>query len=482
MGSILQQQVAQRSGERVSIGDREWRKAPGSSSRPTVAGILRTKMGRRQSLRKGLPPQCAIQSQEKNHEKRPQRRKHKSNTSSTKCSASLPSAQGASVSHPVAPEEDSMKIKVSSAAEHCVHRKHQHSGMRANGHRTFPLCHSLPHSSPDQQGELSPKQEGRELSSPPQQDSDTDLSDSERLPLSSCPVASQLELRPEVIEDEEPSSHNLRDRGRNHGEFDFPDFLPPPFNSWSLSQLAVFYNTEGVGAPRPRPVGTLERYLERLLQLEWYQIQTVLADHGTQEASGLISSCQRSTAAAPLRLSSPKCILQCQRAFPLTFLPSLASHSALLSGCACALCRICSSTCNRSIHSHSHQSRLSPMLDCNRGARPFPKRSYSESRVHSTDRTHRTQTSVSPTRTNSYLRRMQASGNIRNPIQGASGRSHSSVRGCSNWAERGNGSDCTVGVLRKSREKVEERGNRMDQKRAGAVPHAGKEELIGAGQ
>ncbi|XP_036008028.1 uncharacterized protein LOC105933724 isoform X2 [Fundulus heteroclitus] len=373
---------------------------------------------------------------------RPQRRKHKSNTSSTKCSASLPSAQGASVSHPVAPEEDSMKIKVSSAAEHCVHRKHQHR------HRTAPLCHSLPHSSPDQQGELSAKQEGGELSSPPQQDSDTDLSDSERLPLSSCPVASHLELRPEVIEDEEPGSHSLRDRGRNHAQFDFSDFLPPPFNSWSLSQLAVFYNTEGVGAPRPRPVGALERYLERLLQLEWYQIQTVLVDHGTQEASGLISSCQRSTAAAPSRLSSPKCILQCQRAFPLTFLPSLACHSALLSACACALCRICSSTCNRSIHSHSHQSRLSPMLHCNRGARPFPRRSYSESRVHSTDRTLRNQTSVSPTRTNSYLRRMQASGNIRHPIQGASGRSHSSARGC-NWAERGNGSDRTVGVLRK---------------------------------
>ncbi|KAM4741489.1 uncharacterized protein FYW61_002942 isoform 2-T2 [Anableps anableps] len=428
MGSILQERVAQRRVERLSTSDRESKKKTSrSNSRPTVAG---TKMGRRQSKRKFPQPQCPIQSQENNHEKKPQRRKHKSNTSSTKCStAQQHSAQGTSRFPPAAPEEDRMKIMVSSAAEH---RKHKHTSAL--------LCHSLPHSSPDQQGELSPMQEKGGLSAHPQQDSDTDLSESERLPLSPCPITPQLELRPEVIEDEDPTSHRQRVRGREYEGVDFPDFLPPPFNSWSLSQLAVFYNTEGRGALRPRPVGPLERYLERLLQLEWHQIQTVQAEHRTQELSGGTSSCQRSPAAAPSRLGSPKCILQCQRAFPLPFLSSLA-------GCASALCRICSSTCStccRSIYSHSHQSRLSPMLDRSRGPPPLPKRSCSESRVHSSDRRLRAQTFGSPTRTNSYLRRMQASGNIRNPIQGAPGRSHSSVRGCGDQAGRGDRSDWTA--------------------------------------
>ncbi|KAI4797287.1 hypothetical protein KUCAC02_025203, partial [Chaenocephalus aceratus] len=107
--------------------------------------------------------------------------------------------------------------------------------------------------------------------------------------------------------------------------FDFPDFLPPPFNSWSLSHLAVFYNTEGRGAPRPRAVGPLERYLERLLQLEWRQIQSVEEDGGN--SGDFSSSCHKSAASSSSRLSSPKCILQCQRSFPLTFLSSLANHS-----------------------------------------------------------------------------------------------------------------------------------------------------------
>uniref|UniRef100_A0A3B3WLS3 Protein FAM217B n=1 Tax=Poecilia mexicana TaxID=48701 RepID=A0A3B3WLS3_9TELE len=167
-------------------------------------------------------------------------------------------------------------IKVSSSTEK---RKHTHTGLRASKHTAALLDHALPHPSPDQQEELSP-----------QEDSDTDLSESERLPVSSRPLAPRLELRPEVVEYGDTPSHCRTVRGR-----DFPDFLPPPFNSWNLSQLAVFYNTEGRGAFRPRPVGPLERYLERLLQLEWHQIQTVQAEHVTQDVPGGTSSCQRSS-------------------------------------------------------------------------------------------------------------------------------------------------------------------------------------------
>ncbi|KAI3369650.1 hypothetical protein L3Q82_025360, partial [Scortum barcoo] len=259
------------------------------------------------------------------------------------------------------------------------------------------------------------------LSGHEEDDSDTDMSESERLyVLPSGWVPPKLKLRPEVIEAEDYSFHSHRLRGHGHYGCHFPDFLPPPFNSWSLGQLAVFYNMQGQVGPQPRPVGSLERYLERLLQLEWHQIQTVQEESGKSVVSNVISSSHRSSAAAPLRLSSPKCILHCQRAFPFTFFSSLASHSALQSHCACTLCRVrfsaCNTSCCLSTRNPTHQSRA--VLE-HRGPVSLPNRSYSESRVHSSDRRSASQVKrfSSPARTNSYLRRMQASGNIRNPVQ-----------------------------------------------------------------
>ncbi|XP_028432483.1 uncharacterized protein LOC114554701 [Perca flavescens] len=394
-------------------------------------------MGRRQSQRKSVRPQYTLPSPENNNDKRPQqRRKQKPNTPSTKRLTSQHSAQGTSESkaHPLSPAEDKMEPKVQPDTQPCSHREHKPTGFRVSRHTAAFSCHRLSDSSPTLQESLSPKAEVGGLAGHGEGDSDTDLSESERLPVSpSGGVPPQLQLRPEVIEAEHCPSRSHRPRGHNHGAFDFPDFLPPPFNSWSLSQLAVFYNMEGRGGPRPRPMGPLERYLDRLLQLEWHQIQTVQGEGRKSMGSDVLSSCHRSHAAASSRLSSPKCILQCQRAFSLTFLSCLASHSALLSGCACTLCRIrystCSTLCCRSSH-HTHHSRLSPMLE-RRGPTLLPKRSYSENRVKSSDRSSapRSQVFSSPVRTNSHLRRMQASGNIRNPVKVANTKPHSTARG-----------------------------------------------------
>lgn len=343
------------------------------------------------------------------------------------------SAQGTSESksHPLSRAEGRMEPKLQPAAQPSGRREHERAGFRGSRRTPAFPCHRPTDSSPDLLDRPSPKPEVGHLSGHGEGDSDSDLSESERLPASpSSRVPPQLELRPEVIEAEDCSSRSHRPRGRGHGGFDFPDFLPPPFNSWSLSQLAVFYNMEGRGAPRPRPVGPLERYLDRLLQLEWHQIQSLQEESGKSAVSDVIPSCHRSAAASSSRLSTPKCILQCQRAFPLTFLSSLANHSALLSGCACTLCRIRYSTCSTSCcRSHVRQSRLSPTLE-RRGPESLPKRSYSESRVHSSDRSSasRAQRFSSPVRTNSHLRRMQASGNIRNPVQGANTKPHPTAR------------------------------------------------------
>nr|XP_046237789.1 uncharacterized protein LOC124055218 [Scatophagus argus] len=470
MGTILQERVPQQCQERVSIREREWKKkASWSNNRPNVTS---NKMGRRQSQRKPLQhsTQYMIPSQENSNEKRLQhRRKHKPKTPSVKCNTSQHSPQGSAEtkSHPLSRAEDRMEPEVQQAAQHCSHREHKHTSSRESRHTpTFP-CYRL-----------SPNPEMGSLSGLGESDSDSDLSASERLPVSpSGRVPPQLDLRPEVIKFEDCSSHSQRPRGRSRAGFDFPDFLPPPFNSWSLSQLAVFYNMEGRGAPRPRPVVPLERYLERLLQLEWRQIQTSQEERGKSVLSDVVSSCHRSPAAASSRLSSPKCILQCQRAFPLTFLSSLASHSALLSGCACTLCRIrystCSKSCCRSTHCHARQSRLSPMLE-RRGPVTLPKRSYSESRAHSSDRTSGSQAQrcSSPARTKSHLRRMQASGNIRNPVQGANTKPHSTARDSSVGAGRdclgawGDVFESRTGGFRKR--SVSEQRRRGTQKQQGA--------------
>lgn len=289
---------------------------------------------------------------------------------------------------------------------------HQHCGGSRRGRHTanFP-CYRSRNPSPVQLKGLLREQIAGGLSVHRENDTDSDSDSSECEKLDPTRVPPQLELRPEAIEDE--SCSPLKQRARSHADSAFPDFLPPPFNSWNLSQLATFYNVEGRFSPRPRPLGLLERFLDRLLQLEWHQIQTSQEEGGKAATWDVTSSCHKPAAAATSRLSSPKCILQCQRGFPLSFLSSLSSHSALLSGCSCTQCRLrystCSKSCCRFTHSYNHHFRLSPTLE-HKVTVPLPRRSCSESRA---------QRISSPVRTNIHLRRMQASGNIRSQVQGS---------------------------------------------------------------
>ncbi|KAK6318662.1 hypothetical protein J4Q44_G00098730 [Coregonus suidteri] len=236
-------------------------------------------------------------------------------------------------------------------------------------------------------------------------------------------------------------------RGDAPGRFSYPDFLPPPFNSWSLRQLAVFFHPEGRAPPLSRPAGmVLDRYLERLLLLEWLRIQTV------QEESGRVSSAPTSRCCshhgAPSlhgRLSSPKCILQCQRAFPLTLLSSL-SHpsSAPLSVCGCTHCHARYPPCTGACRSHTQNSHTSPRLPLlaslsdHRGRVSLPKRSYSESRVHSAEKASGRQRCGSPEMGIGHLKRMQAFGNIRNPVA-----SHQQAKGidCCQAPQTGQGEE-----------------------------------------
>lgn len=274
-------------------------------------------------------------------------------------------------------------------------------------------------------------------------DSASDLSDSERLPILPSPCTPctppHLNLRAEVINtlDLLPDFPGPRgtvtddeDDDFEKPHYNYPDFLPPPFNNWSLRQLAVFLHTEGRGAPRPKPVGPLEKYLERLLQLEWLQIQTVQVESsrapGTRPRpqgfpSATIAHPPRPHTAPSSRLNSPKGIRQNQKGFPFTPInnpPSPATASRLP---VCPHCHIRYPLCNGSCSAYVYQrhSRLSPLME--RRARPGAptKRSSSETRTNSTEgrSSGGPQTPVSPSAAKSHLRQMQAAGNARKPSQ-----------------------------------------------------------------
>uniref|UniRef100_A0A3P8YC23 Uncharacterized protein n=2 Tax=Esox lucius TaxID=8010 RepID=A0A3P8YC23_ESOLU len=274
------------------------------------------------------------------------------------------------------------------------------------------------------------------------EDVDTDLSDSERLPTSSLSsFPPPLNLRPEILD----SQHLQPDH--TCSRLTYPDFLPPPFNSWSLQQLALFLHPEERHTHRSRAAGLqLDRYLDRLLQMELLQILSI------QEESGNVSPVPTSRCSSHSeahsrhsRLSSPKCILQCQRAFPLALLSSL-SPSARLSDSLVPPGTGTFHSHTRHIFppaSHHGPSRLSPLLE-RLDRVSLPKRSCSESRVRSIEKilAVERQRCVSPSRGTGHLKRMQAFGNIRNaasPVRRH--RASSAVRDPSLGSGSGTGSD-----------------------------------------
>ncbi|KAG1931019.1 protein FAM217B [Pimephales promelas] len=247
------------------------------------------------------------------------------------------------------------------------------------------------------------EEEGCTLQSKPrEEDSASDLSDSERYSVFPAGISPpDLDLRAEVIDPSDIQTSSSKLRGS------YPDFLPPPFNSWSLQQLAVYLNTDGKNVPRPKPVGKLERYLDRLLQIEWHQIRSVQEE--SSKSNTPMPKARHSS--SHLSLSSPKCILQCQRAFPLTLLSSLATRQLL--SCSCPQCQNQYLILNGSCRSHAFPHHT--LLEKKRQA--LPKRSSSESRAHPMESRHRSREHrlSDPLSDSSHWRRMQAVGNIRNP-------------------------------------------------------------------
>ncbi|XP_054701902.1 protein FAM217B isoform X1 [Grus americana] len=130
-------------------------------------------------------------------------------------------------------------------------------------------------------------------------DSASDLSDSERIPIPPSPCTPpELILRAEEIDP--VCLEHVPDMGFKESEYYYPDFLPPPFNSWDLKQLAISVNVEGKTEFRPKPTGFLEKYIDRLLQLEWLQMQTV------QNEKGRAAKARPQTAPSSIRtLKSP---------------------------------------------------------------------------------------------------------------------------------------------------------------------------------
>lgn len=268
-------------------------------------------------------------------------------------------------------------------------------------------------------------------------DSASDLSDSERLPVLPSPCTPpQLNLRAEVINtmDLHPHIPGPRTAQAESDNYSYPDFLPPPFNAWSLRQLAIFLNTEGKRAPRPKPVGHLEKYLERLLKLEWHQIQTIQAESGRPTVPIIqpkgrapigppIAGHPRPHTAPPTRLNSPKSFRLSQRPFPFTLISSLGSpSSSQLSRPVCLHCHVRYPLCNGNCSSYAYQrhSRLSPLLERKAPPTVTQKRSSSESRASASENRgacQKIQHPISPQTGKSHQKHIQAVGNIRRASQ-----------------------------------------------------------------
>ncbi|XP_063815418.1 protein FAM217B-like isoform X2 [Pseudophryne corroboree] len=108
------------------------------------------------------------------------------------------------------------------------------------------------------------------------EDSASDLSDSERLPILPSPIMPpELNLRAEEIK---PGyfSHYVEHDCKSYG---YPDFLPPPYSSWNLGKVSMFANKEKKNTLQSTASGFLDKYVERLLQLEWLQMLTVQTEN-----------------------------------------------------------------------------------------------------------------------------------------------------------------------------------------------------------
>lgn len=106
------------------------------------------------------------------------------------------------------------------------------------------------------------------------EDSASDLSDSERVPMSPSPLSPpDLRLRAEEID----PVHFDVPPGRGHArpEASYPDFLPAPFSSWDLRDMALLLHSEQRPGAVPRAGGPLGRFVDRLVELEWLQMRTV---------------------------------------------------------------------------------------------------------------------------------------------------------------------------------------------------------------
>ncbi|XP_063558459.1 protein FAM217B isoform X1 [Gorilla gorilla gorilla] len=106
------------------------------------------------------------------------------------------------------------------------------------------------------------------------EDSASDLSDSERIPIPPSPLTPpDLNLRAEEID---PVYFDLHPgQGHTKPEYYYPNFLPSPFSSWDLRDMALLLNAENKMEAVPRVGGLLGKYIDRLIQLEWLQVQTV---------------------------------------------------------------------------------------------------------------------------------------------------------------------------------------------------------------
>ncbi|CAH1270604.1 FAM217A [Branchiostoma lanceolatum] len=211
-------------------------------------------------------------------------------------------------------------------------------------------------------------------------DYDTDYSETERQRSEEATIPKDipdLQLKPDSVEleDIERFFDDYDSDDSKEGESDvflFPDFLPKPFNEWDLQELALLSNKNWKDAVRVKPKGHYLDIIERLMEFERLQLQTIQWEMEKSRPSSRAASRSGAGRDRSAALAKPKAG-QGKPCHPDCVQPMCAGNciqKRVPSGRACIHCRqrYCTGTCKE--HGYDSHQRQPPREEDDRKGSP----------------------------------------------------------------------------------------------------------------
>ncbi|XP_019628947.1 PREDICTED: uncharacterized protein LOC109473512 [Branchiostoma belcheri] len=231
-------------------------------------------------------------------------------------------------------------------------------------------------------------------------DYDTDYSETEKQRSEDNTIPKDipdLQLKPDSVEleDIERFFDDYDSDDSKEGEsgvFPFPDFLPKPFNEWDLQELALLSNKNWKDAVRVKPKGQYLDIIERLMEFERLQLQTIQWEMEKSRPSSRAASRSGASRERTAALAKPKAG-QGKPCHPDCVQPMCAGNCVqkrVPSGRLCIHCRqrYCTGTCKE--HCYDSHQRQPPREEDNKGSPSRITRPKSCTPCHSKQRSNAT--------------------------------------------------------------------------------------------